>query len=327
MKIVVTGASGFIGSNLIGKLNKFGFNDIIAVDNLGKSNKFLNLVDLKISDYYNKSTFIDKIITDQLPEIDIIFHQGACSSTTEDDGDYMMYNNYSYSKTLVDYCVSKNIRFIYASSASTYGLKNNFIENPDYEFPLNVYGYSKLAFDNYVRNLSNKSQVVGLRYFNVYGPRESHKGTMASVCYHLFHQYMSTGKINLFSEYDGYMSGEQLRDFIYVEDVVDVNLHFFNNEHINGIYNVGTGNPRTFNDVALLTINSILQLENNVEYNLDQLLNKKILNYIDFPVHLKGKYQSFTKADLTKLNSVGYKKKFTSLQDGIYNYVSYLINK
>ena len=327
MKIVVTGASGFIGSNVISKLNKLGFNDIIAVDNLGKSNKFLNLVDLKISDYYNKSTFIDKITTDQLPEIDIIFHQGACSSTIEEDGDYMMYNNYSYSKTLVDYCVNKNIRFIYASSASTYGLKTNFIENPDYEFPLNVYGYSKLAFDNYVRNLSNKSQVVGLRYFNVYGPRESHKGSMASVCYHLFHQYKNNRKINLFSEYDGFMSGEQLRDFIYIEDVVDVNLYFFNNEYINGIYNVGSGNPRTFNDVALLTINSILQLENNVEYNLDQLLNKKILNYIDFPVNLKGKYQSFTKADLTKLNSVGYKKKFTSLEDGIYNYVSYLISK
>ena len=237
--IVVTGAFGFIGSNLVKALNQKGRTDIIAVDDLTQGVKFKNLADCQIQDYYDKDEFLNYLPKDK---IDVIFHQGACATTTEWDGKYMMENNFTYSKILLDFAILNHIQFIYASSAAVYGNSQTFHESPQWEKPLNVYGFSKLLFDQYVRKLQGvDNQIVGLRYFNVYGPNEQHKGSMASVAYHLAKQLKENGKINLFEGCDGYKNGEQRRDFVYVEDIANINIFMMENPNIKGIFNAGTG--------------------------------------------------------------------------------------
>lgn len=304
--IIVTGGAGFIGSNIVKGLNKQGYKDILVVDDLTDGTKFANLVDLDIADYMDKDEFISAIISNENLDIDVIFHQGACSSTTEWDGKYMMENNYTYSKDLLNYCLERNIPFLYASSAATYGGRtDNFIEEREYEKPLNVYGYSKFLFDQYVRKIlpNSKTQICGFRYFNVYGPRENHKGNMASVAYHLNEQILKSEKPKLFNGSDNFK-----RDFIYVEDVVDVNLWFWKN-NISGIFNCGTGRAESFQAVA------------------DAVLNfhkKGEIDYIPFPDKLKGRYQTFTQADLTKFRKVGCPIEFKSVAEGTTEYMKWL---
>ena len=331
MKFIVTGAAGFIGSNLVHALNLRGEKDIIAVDDLSDSKKYRNLADCEISDYFDKSEFIQVLKSKSLGRIAAIFHEGACSDTMESDGLYMMKNNYRYTLDLLDICAEQGIPLIYASSAATYGGSSSFVERREFEKPLNIYGYSKFLFDQIVRQRmaanALKSQVVGLRYFNVYGPRESHKGRMASVAFHHFHQYQDRGFVKLFGSYDGYEAGEQKRDFVYIEDVVNVNLFFYENPQINGIYNLGTGRAQAFNDVALSVINRLdqIRLESDFkEKSLENVLESKKLQYIDFPDDLKGKYQSFTQASLDQLRSVGYDKSFHTVEEGVGKYVTWL---
>lgn len=311
--IIVTGGAGFIGSNLVHGLNKKGREDILVVDDLTDGTKFKNIVDARIMDYWDRDTLADAIVNDmEFPEkIDIVFHQGACSVTTEWNGRYMMQNNYGYSKNLLHYCSEKSIPFIYASSGSVYGINENFTEDPANERPVNVYGYSKLFFDNYVRrNLNDiKSQVAGLRYFNVYGPGEQHKKSMASVAWHFNRQLLSSGRVKLFRGYGSYADGEQRRDFVYVDDIVSVNLWFMDNPGVSGIFNVGTGKSRSFNEFA----RAVIDWHGHGE-----------IEYIDFPEHLKGSYQSFTEADLTALISAGYNAGFTSLETGVRQYLDWL---
>ncbi len=304
--IVVTGGAGFIGSNIVRGLNKDGIKDILIVDNLKNSKKHLNLNTLEFYDFLDKEDFIENL--DKLGKIDLIFHQGACSNTLETDGRYMMKNNYEYSKMLLHYALDKNIRFIYASSASVYGLsKNGFSEERKNEFPLNIYAFSKFLFDQYVRRVAlnnNSTQVVGLRYFNVYGPNEHHKGKMASVIYHFHNQIQDDGTIKLFEGSDKFK-----RDFVYIGCVVKVNLFFLNNPNISGIFNVGTGKAESFLKVAQI---------------MQSLYPNVRIEFVKFPEELKGKYQTFTQADLSKLRSVGYKDKFTPIEIGIKKYVEIL---
>ncbi len=311
--IIVTGAAGFIGSNLVKSLNLRGETDIIAVDNLENGKKFRNLVDCQIMDYIDKREFLQQVKNNEYfaSNVRAIFHLGACSSTTEWDGHYIMQNNYEYSKILLNFCRNRRIPFIYASSASVYGSGHVFEEDLQYEAPLNMYGYSKFQFDQNVRRClgQNSSQIVGFRYFNVYGPREQHKGTMASVAFHCHNQMLDKGEVNLFEGYDGYGNGEQRRDFIYVQDAVDVNLWFLDNPDKSGIFNVGTGRSQTFNDVA----NSVLDWHKGGK-----------LNYIDFPDHLKGCYQSFTEANISALRAVGYDKPFKTVEQGVQTYLDWL---
>lgn len=313
--IIVTGGAGFIGSNLVKALNAIGRNDILVVDDLHDGTKFRNLVDCKILDYQDRADFLHKIMHDEPlgSKVDVIFHQGACSKTTEWDGAYMMRNNYEYSKSLFQYCLNEYIPFIYASSAAIYGKTQCFQEKPECELPVNIYGYSKLLFDQYVRRYfpNPKSQVVGLRYFNVYGPRETHKGSMASVAYHFNRQLLQDGKIRLFVGSDGYADGEQLRDFVLVDDVVKVNLWFWQNHGKSGIYNVGTGKARSFNAIA----QAVLAFHGG-----------GTIEYIPFPEKLHDSYQSYTQADLTLLREVGYKNDFTTLEDGVNQYLRWLNN-
>lgn len=310
--IIVTGGAGFIGSNLVKKLNESGKRDILVVDNLTNGVKFKNLVNLAMVDYCDKHDFLAKVQVGEkfADKIDAVFHQGACSTTTEWDGNYMMHNNYEYSKILLHYCLKRHIPFIYASSAAIYGRETKFIEAPACEHPLNIYGYSKLLFDQYVRRIlpRAKSQVVGLRYFNVYGPNEEHKKSMASVAYHLVQQLKASDKIKLFEGADGYAAGEQKRDFIYVGDVVNVNLWFWQHPNKSGIFNCGTGKSRTFNEVARVII---------AEYK------KGEIEYVSFPENLRNNYQSFTEADLTKLRKIGCKPEFKSLEDGMKLYLDF----
>jgi ADP-L-glycero-D-manno-heptose 6-epimerase len=311
--IIVTGGAGFIGSNLVLSLNKQGYDDILVIDNLTNGIKYKNLLDCQIHDYIDKDSFLAKLQQGFFPaeNIKAIFHQGACSTTTEWNGRYMMENNYEYSKVLFHYCQQHKIPFIYASSAAVYGADNHFKESIEFESPLNVYGYSKFQFDQYLRQFQNKlvSQVVGLRYFNVYGPRESHKGSMASVAFHLNNQIKTSDKIRLFEGCDGYGNGEQRRDFIYVGDVVDINLWFLQNPQVSGIYNVGTGRSQTFNDVA----HAVLAYHKKGE-----------IEYIPFPEHLKGCYQSFTEANLEQLRAAGCNHQFKSVEEGVRLYMEWL---
>lgn len=311
--IIVTGGAGFIGSNLVAALNSQGYSDILVVDNLQNGVKFKNLLGKQIEDYLDKTAFADKIGKGQFSGhvIDAIFHQGACSTTTEWDGRYMMENNYEYSKTLLRFCCQQEIPFIYASSAAVYGSGKQFKEDPAFEQPLNVYGYSKFQFDQFLRNRSAEltTQVVGLRYFNVYGPGEEHKGSMASVAYHFNNQLLETGKVRLFEGCDGYIDGEQKRDFIFVEDVTAVNLWFLDHPKVSGIFNLGTGKSQTFNDVA----NAIINYHGRGE-----------IEYIPFPEHLNGRYQSFTEADLTTLRTVGCDQKFKTVEEGVKLYLDLL---
>lgn len=311
--IVVTGAAGFIGSNIIKALNARGRKDIIAVDDLTDGIKFKNLVDCDIQDYLDQDDFIELILTDYDFEesIEAIFHLGACSATTEWNGKYMMENNYEYSKVLLHYCLDNNVQFIYASSAATYGNETTFVENPENEAPINVYGYSKYLFDQYVRRIlpTAKSQIAGMRYFNVYGPRESHKGGMASVAFHHYNQLKEADTVKLFQGCDGYGDGEQRRDFVYVGDAVAVNLWFFEHADVSGIFNVGTGRSQPFNDVGNAVTASV---------------GKGKIEYVPFPDKLKGHYQSFTEADISALRKVGYDAEFKTVEQGIAEYVEWL---
>lgn len=313
--IVVTGAAGFIGSNLVEGLNGRGESRILAVDDMTDGKKMFNLADLQIADYEDRDDFLDRIDAGEDMGITAVFHQGACSTTTEWDGRYMMQNNYSYSKKLLHYCLEREIPFLYASSASVYGSGPLFEEDPYNESPINVYAYSKCLFDQYVRSLSlqqddmHNSQVVGLRYFNVYGPREQHKGGMASVAYHFNNQIKDTGVCRLFEGSDGYDDGEQRRDFIYVGDVVKLNLWLLDHPSVSGIYNCGTGRSQTFNDVA----NAVIAWHGEGE-----------IEYVPFPEHLKGSYQSFTEADLSHLRDSGYDGDFRTVEEGVTAYLDIL---
>ena len=328
MYYIITGAAGFIGSNLVNALNQRGENNIIAVDNLKNSDKFKNLVDCEIADYIDKRVFLEKLqdgFFDGL--IRAVLHQGACSDTMETDGRYMMDNNYQYSLDLLDYCENEEIPFLYASSASVYGGGSVFKESRECESPLNVYGYSKFLFDQIVRRRWQKrsAQVVGLRYFNVYGSRESHKGRMASVAYHFFNQYRAEGRVKLFEGCDGYSNGEQLRDFVSIEDVVKVNMYFIDNQHASGIFNLGTGKAQTFNDVAVAVINALRKAESKPVLSLAEMKQQGLVSYIPFPEQLRGKYQSYTQADIGALRESGYAEPFLGVEQGVARYVEQMI--
>ncbi len=309
---IVTGGAGFIGSNLAHALCERGHDNVIVVDDLSDGHKFVNISDLPIADYLDKDEFLARLDDAGFAgEIRAILHQGACSTTTEWDGRYMMQNNYGYSQRLLHHCLERKIPYIYASSAAVYGPSDAFSEDPVNEKPLNVYGYSKLQFDRYVRRVAAapSSQVVGLRYFNVYGPREQHKGSMASVAWHFNNQVRDEGEARLFEGSGGYGDGEQLRDFVYVGDVCDVNLWFLDHPDVSGIYNTGTGRAQSFNDVA----NAVIDWH-----------GRGAIRYIPFPDHLKGAYQSFTQADLANLRASGCDVEFRPVEQGVKAYLDKL---
>ncbi|GBG02714.1 ADP-L-glycero-D-manno-heptose-6-epimerase [Azospira sp. I13] len=327
MYYIVTGAAGFVGANLVKALNERGITRIIAVDNLTKADKFKNLVDCEIADYLDKGEFLERLLCGHFDgDVEAIFHEGACSDTMETDGRYMMENNYRYSLSLLDWCLEQEVQLLYASSAATYGGSSVFKEERQYEAPLNVYGYSKFLFDQIVRQRlpDAGSQVVGFRYFNVYGPRESHKGRMASVAFHHFNQYRAEGKVKLFEGCDGYANGAQQRDFVYVKDVAKVNLYFLDHPEKSGIFNLGTGRAQSFNDVAVATVNSCRALEGKAPLSLEQMVQQGLVEYVAFPEALKGKYQSFTRADLTRLRAAGYTDELSTVAQGVSDYVQFL---
>jgi ADP-L-glycero-D-manno-heptose 6-epimerase len=326
MTIIVTGAAGFIGSNLVAALNARGERRIIAVDNLTRADKFKNLVDCDIADYLDKNEFVGRLARGDFGAVDAVFHEGACSDTMESDGRYMMENNFRYSRAVLDACLAQKVPFLYASSAAVYGRSDRFVEERSVERPLNVYGYSKFLFDQVVRELLPRaqSQIAGFRYFNVYGPRESHKGRMASVAFHNFNQFRAQGKVQLFGEYNGYAAGEQRRDFVAVDDVVAVNLHFLDHPDRSGIFNLGSGRAQPFNDIALAVVNTLRELEGEDALPLDALVARKLIEYVPFPDALRGKYQCHTQADLTQLRSAGYEAPFLAVGQGVERYVRWL---
>lgn len=328
MTYIVTGAAGFIGANIVQALNLRGIKNVIAVDELNPADKYRNLADLEISDYLDKSEFVEAFAKGKFGKVEAIFHEGACSDTMETDGQYMMANNYRYSIDLLDICTSQRVPFLYASSAATYGGSSVFKESREFEKPLNVYGYSKFLFDQVVRQRiadeQTSAQVVGFRYFNVYGPRESHKGRMASVAFHHYHQFLESGTVKLFGEYDGYAEGEQKRDFVSVEDVVKVNLFFQEHPDKSGIFNLGTGRAQPFNDVARSVINSLRAHKGQKEFSLHELVDEHLIEYTTFPEALRSKYQSFTQADLTHLREAGYTADFLTVEKGVRNYINWL---
>lgn len=311
--IVLTGAAGFIGANLLKALNKAGRSDIIVVDDLTDGHKFENLVDCEFADYLHFEEFAQQLAAGLYQDVSAIYHQGACSTTTEWDGRYMMENNFTFSKKLLHHCLDNKIPLIYASSAAVYGGNQTFIEQAEFEKPLNVYGYSKLLFDQYVRRVVDltdaPSQVVGLRYFNVYGPREQHKGSMASVALHFNTQLSKGDTVKLFEGSNGYEAGEQRRDFVYVGDIVDVNVWFLENPHVSGIFNAGTGRSQTFNDVAQAVIG---------------FHSRGSIEYIEFPKGLREAYQSFTQADISALRAAGYSQAFKTVEQAVPEYLAEL---
>jgi ADP-L-glycero-D-manno-heptose 6-epimerase len=327
---VVTGAAGFIGSNLVRALNERGIANVIAVDNLTRADKFANLVGCEIADYLDKRDFLEGVEAGHFDgALDAILHQGACSDTMETDGRYMMENNYRYSLALLDFCAEEEIPYLYASSASVYGGGRVFRESPEHEAPLNVYGYSKYLFDQVVRRrlADAPAQVAGFRYFNVYGPNEAHKGRMASVAWHFYNQYRSEGRVKLFEGSGGYANGEQRRDFVSVDDIVNVNLHFLERPRLSGIFNVGTGRAQSFNDVAEAVINACRKAAGQPALSRAELLAQGAIQYVAFPDALKGKYQSFTEADLTALRGTGYTAPFLTVAEGVERYVAALVRR
>lgn len=330
MKIVVTGAAGFIGSNLVKGLNARGIDNIIAVDDLTKGDKFRNMADLKIADYIDADDFYDRFAVGGFGQVEAVFHQGACSDTMELDGKYMMHNNYTLSCALFRACQTRGSRLLYASSAATYGGAGAFTESPEFEKPLNVYGYSKLLFDQRMRRElgarfeTAQTQLAGFRYFNVYGPREQHKGRMASVAFHQFNQFQVEGKVKLFGAYGGYAAGAQMRDFVFIDDVVAVNLWFLDHPEKSGIFNLGTGRAQPFNDVSLAVINTLGQAQNAAPLSLEDAVLANKIEYIDFPEALVGKYQSYTQADLTALRAAGCRHAFADVQAGVAAYMQAL---
>lgn len=328
--IIVTGAAGFIGSNLVKGLNDRGERDIVAVDNMTRADKFRNLVDCEIADYWHKDDFLEALVAGDFDgEVDAVVHNGACSDTMGADGRYMMDNNYRYSLTLLDWCQAEGVPYIYASSAAVYGPGPGFREDRACERPLNVYGYSKLLMDQVLRRRWGElgAQVVGLRYFNVYGPREAHKGRMASVAFHCFNQYRAEGKVKLFRGSGGYEAGEQRRDFVSVADVVAVNLWFLDNPEVSGIFNLGTGRAQPFNDVACATVNALRAAEGEEPLSLAQMQAQGLIEYVPFPEGLEAKYQSFTQADLDRLRAAGYAAPFLTVEEGVSRYVQWLLEQ
>jgi ADP-L-glycero-D-manno-heptose 6-epimerase len=343
-RIVVTGAAGFIGSNIIKGLNARGITDIIAVDDMTQGDKFRNLVDLKIGDYLDIENFYEAFLGGSFGQIEAIFHEGACSDTMESNGKYMMDNNYRLSYDLFHACQKRGARLLYASSAATYGMAQPdpqnagawlpFRETPAFERPLNVYGYSKLLFDQRMRRecgldfqrakMGKVCQTVGFRYFNVYGPREQHKGRMASVAFHQFNQFQAEGKVRLFADYGGYGPGQQMRDFVSVDDVVAVNLWFYDNPAHSGIFNLGTGRAQPFNDVAHAVVNASRALKGEPALTLAQTVAAGLIEYVPFPDALRGKYQCYTQADLAALRGVGCQHAFADVGTGVARYVNAL---
>ncbi|MDD3610123.1 MAG: ADP-glyceromanno-heptose 6-epimerase [Halothiobacillaceae bacterium] len=309
--IIVTGGAGFIGSNIVQGLNARGYRDILVVDDLSDGRKFVNLADANIRDYMDKDEFLARIQSgEHFGGVKAVFHQGACSTTTEWDGRFMMQANYAYSRELLHWCLARKVPFMYASSASVYGMGPGFAEARACERPLNVYAYSKFQFDQYLRALGPLgSPVVGLRYFNVYGPREQHKGGMASVAFHFDTQLREQGRLRLFEGCDGYEAGEQRRDFVHVDDAVAVNLWLLDNPGVSGIFNLGTGRAQSFNEVARAVIG---------------FHGRGEIDYIPFPDHLKGAYQSFTEADMSRLRAAGYTAPFMPVEVGVPRYLAWL---
>jgi ADP-L-glycero-D-manno-heptose 6-epimerase len=310
---IVTGGAGFIGSNLVRLLGEKTGDDIVVVDDLSDGHKFVNIADLSVADYLDVDEFATMLETDPgyMKNVQSVLHQGACSTTTEWDGRYMMRNNYSYSKNLLQHCLSHGIPYLYASSAAVYGGARAFAEAPANELPLNVYGYSKLLFDQYVRRISLQpgQQVVGLRYFNVYGSREQHKGSMASVAFHFNQQIHEKDEVRLFAGSDGYADGEQRRDFVYIDDICAINFWFLEHRDVSGIFNAGTGKAQSFNNVA----DAVIAWHGR---------GKK--TYIPFPEHLKGAYQSYTEADLSQLRAAGCDLDFHDVASGVSAYLDTL---
>jgi len=326
MRVIVTGAAGFIGSNLVHGLNRIGVDDVIAVDDLTDGAKFRNLLGARVADYFDKDDFYPRFARAEFGRVDAVLHQGACSDTMVHDGRFMLTNNYRCSKDLLDACRAQDTRLLYASSAATYGGSSSFREEPAFERPLNVYGYSKLLFDDVVRRAmpSLGIQVAGFRYFNVYGPREQHKGRMASVAWHHHEQLRSTGKVRLFGAYGGYAAGQQARDFVYVDDVVAVNLWFLEHPDRSGIFNLGSGRAQPFNDIASATINAARAAAGEAPLALDAMVGEGLVDYIDFPEALIGKYQCFTEADLTRLRAAGCEHDFADVATGVARYGQWL---
>jgi ADP-L-glycero-D-manno-heptose 6-epimerase len=312
--LIVTGGAGFIGSNIVRGLNDAGRDDIIVVDDLTDGHKYANLVDCAFADYWDKRELFTRLDSlERAPEA--FLHQGACAVTTEWDGRYMLAENYQYSVDLFRYCADREVPLIYASSAAIYGASTSFREDdPAVERPLNVYGYSKLLFDRYLRRHFDAAgaQVVGLRYFNVYGPREAHKGSMASVVWHLTRQLEQTGELRLFEGSHGYGDGEQRRDFIHVDDVVRIVLWFLERQRISGIFNVGTGKSASFNDLA----NAVIEHAGT-----------GAIRYVPFPPELESSYQSFTEANLSALREAGYDAPFDDVRSGVRKYLDVLRQK
>jgi ADP-L-glycero-D-manno-heptose 6-epimerase len=326
MRVIVTGAAGMIGSNLIRGLNAAGIDDVIAVDDLQDGSKYRNLLGARISDYFDRGDFYGRFGGKEFGKVAAVFHQGACSDTMQHDGRYMLDTNYRCSKNLLDACQAQAVPLIYASSAATYGDSTQFVEHPRCERPLNVYGYSKLLFDEVVRRTLSAAaaQVVGLRYFNVYGPREQHKGRMASVALHHFNQYQQSGTVQLFGEYGGFGPGQQSRDFVFVEDVVAVNLWFLEHPQCLGVFNVGTGRAQPFNDVAHATVNACRAHEGKSELTLAQQIEQGSIEYMAFPAALVGKYQCRTQADLHALRAAGCTHQFCDVASGVRRYITWL---
>ena len=330
MVYVVTGAAGFIGSNLVRALNERGERDIIAVDHLARADKFRNLIDCDIADYLDKEDFLERLQAGEVDgAVDVVLHQGACSDTMATDGRYVMQNNYRYSAALLDFCIAQELPLVYASSAAVYGGSTRFAEERGCESPLNIYGYSKCLFDQLVRRRSGEAgaQVAGFRYFNVYGRNEAHKGRMASVAWHFFNQYRASGKVRPFVGSGGYGDGEQRRDFVSVEDVVKINLWFLDHPEVSGIFNVGTGRAQTFNDVAVAVINACRAAGGEAALPLAELRSRGTIEYAPFPEALSGKYQHFTQAQIDGLRRAGCREEFLGVEQGVGRYCRWLLEQ
>ena len=328
MYTVVTGAAGFVGANLVRALNARGERDILAVDRLDATDKFRNLVGAQFADYLDADEFASRLADGDFDgDLSAVLHQGACSDTMERDGAFMMRNNYRYSARLLEHCQDDDVPFLYASSAAVYGNGTSFAESRENEDPLNVYAYSKYAFDQLVRRTlaDRTAPIAGFRYFNVYGPYEAHKGRMASVMWHFFHQYRDGGRVQLFAGTDGIADGEQRRDFVSVDDVVAVNLDFLDHPERSGIFNVGSGRAETYNAVATAVVNAVRAVEGKPEASLPSLLGEGAIAYVPFPPALAGKYQNYTQADLTRLRASGYAAPTVPLAEGVRRYVEWLM--